>query len=184
MTVNFRLTILVLATYFGATAHAHAQTFLATEYDISLNQAPQSAVDVLSTPEARALVGAVAVSFGAPPNLTGALLAAVPSPTRKGEEYRWRFYLPSGYVFCNGGVQINSISGGTTFNSVSDQQGIGYYAHVPRANFGGGNNWAKAKWSVLGVRADQRDYYLSRGVCRTYDAIDWRCKGRECWGRR
>jgi hypothetical protein len=113
------------------------------------------------------------------------LMNAIPTVDRKGEDTDIVFPIdPTGqmrYKFCGGGAVVDSVVGDRTILGVVGKlDHAAAYTHTPVPHFGEGRAAIKATITVVSVRSDLYDKYLSAGTCSPPWAVGARANIIEC----
>lgn len=177
------LVLLVLIT--SATAHAADgdERFRIYRVEHHRSMSPQGLIDVLNTPEARAVVSAAAAAYGIPPEYVSAglgVVALAPS-TSTDEDILGIYPFDAGYVFCRGidAAQVSATSE-TWFDSRGHLNGVGVYSRVKKHHLGGPGEFLGVVINVLAVKAEYREQYDRAGFCRPPDSQLFYCTGKTC----
>jgi hypothetical protein len=178
---------LLLASLVVGMGSAQAQEIVGQRYQINRTVSPEGpwqwVVRQVNTPEGQALLAAAGAAFAIPPGTISTVVAvadvAARFEPRRGEEYRGILPAPGGYSICR--VQRVgtgfSVSRRTTFNTTinrsSDNNGLSWYAHIPRERWRHGRSWVNVDMYVWFVRRGLESQYN----CSPSGLHPWLCSG-------
>lgn len=142
----------------------------------------------MNSAEGKALINTVGGMVGIPPGTLAAAIAAAEvansavKNSQKGDENRWSWTFPEGYLYCRASVRIESIvpgsgDGKSTLSIKTNEEKVYAYSYTRQRR--GGRSWAKADVTVVLVKEDSDSDLIAEADCREpgYLVI---CEGNKC----